>query len=655
MYDFDALKTRMRDYLSEEFNIRNVRRNFACPICGSGHKTPCASYDPRTDRIKCFSCGWNGDIIDLCGKIENITPAEAARRLSERFDHAPIHKPTSSAKTAVEGAQTPPNFKEYIERCASDEHAANYFKARGITQPVITTFRLGFDNVEQVAVIPYNEHFYIGRYLNPTAGKYKRVSGVTKSEPFNAAALLQDTSAPVWITEGEINALSIESLSLQAVAIGSSSDWRVLVNYLDTHGGTKRPLIVFLDNDEAGQAAQAELCAALADREIRFKNATCDALNHNYDINDALMNDPDGLKEVLQGMEKEFINEINKNLTTFNNEGTTGAPLRKTLVYSGTDILQRFITKIQSADFRPIPTGFPMLDSKLGGGLFSGLVILSAAPSEGKTTLAMQLCETIAEQQERDVLVFSFEMSREQLVAKTVSRLTYEAANQNPACALTALEFMKGYEWDKLEGAKLSTLEAVLARYREKIGSRIYIFDDATPTLNGIMEKIAWYRANVPTKEKAPIVLIDYLQLLDVEGKEFVAGCKDITLALKKYAIEQDTLVFAVSAVNRDSQRSGASLTSSYGSSFAEYSADYMFTLDFRAIKNGWDVKKEELKQKPVREMALTIQKNRMGETGATVDFYYAAAHNHFTDRPTEQQLADAVKGIENRKGGVIR
>ena len=54
--------------------------------------------------------------------------------------------------------------------------------------------------------------------------------------------------------------------------------------------------------------------------------------------------------------------------------------------------------------------------------------------------------------------------------------------------------------------------------------------------------------------------------------------------------------------------------------------------------------------------MTVTIQKNRMGTTGEMIDFRYAAPYNHFSDTPTETQLAEDVQRIEEpKKGGVIR
>ena len=639
--DFNSLKGYLPDYLREEFGVTNTRRNFTCPICGRGNNTPCASYDSRTERIKCFSCDWTGDIFDLVSERENVDTAGAVKIVSERFSNRPVKKYTPAPARPAE------DFSAYIERCSADPHAADYFMGRGISAEVVKRFSLGLDTVKQLAIIPYSNGFYIGRYTVESPYKYERPKGAAKTEPFNSARLLDQTTAPLWICEGEINALSLETLSLQAVALGSSSDWRVLQAFAERHRSEiVRPLMVCLDNDEAGNRAQADLSQALQELGLQVFPV---AWPLREDINDQLRKDGKQLLEFAKKEEQRVEQQFNKGLQT----GFSNSSLQ---AYNAVVALDSFLGKVQDPNFKPTPTGFPVLDQKLGGGLYSGLALVAAAPSEGKTTFTMQICENIAERDQRDILVFSFEMSREQLIAKTLSRLTYEGAERNANAALSAGEFMQSYKPDnKLEGAKIMSREPAIERYRDSIAPYIYIVDDAEPTTAGVIAKIEEYERIQKPGKKAPIVLVDYLQLLDSEGKEFVSGCRDITLALKQYAITRDTIVFAISAVNRDSQRNGTSLTSSYGSSFAEYSSDYMLTIDFTAIKKKiGEESKEALKQKPIREMTVTIQKNRMGSTGDSIDFYYAAAYNHFTDKPNERELAGAVAQIrESRKGGI--
>lgn len=52
-----------------------------CPVCGGGHRTPCANiYHRDKSRLHCFSCGFHGDAADLAVAVEGIPLSEALRR-----------------------------------------------------------------------------------------------------------------------------------------------------------------------------------------------------------------------------------------------------------------------------------------------------------------------------------------------------------------------------------------------------------------------------------------------------------------------------------------------------------------------------------------------------------------------------------------------
>ncbi len=90
--------------------------------------------------------------------------------------------------------------------------------------------------------------------------------------------------------------------------------------------------------------------------------------------------------------------------------------------------LQEFIDGIaNSVDTPFLPTGFPKLDNVLDGGLYEGLYIIGAISSLGKTTIITQIADQVASQG-HDVLIFSLEMARSELMAKSISRLAKRVA-----------------------------------------------------------------------------------------------------------------------------------------------------------------------------------------------------------------------------------
>ena len=68
-----------------------------------------------------------------------------------------------------------------------------------------------------------------------------------------------------------------------------------------------------------------------------------------------------------------------------------------------------------------VPTGFKDLDVMLTGLQPSDLIIIAARPSMGKTSLALNIASHVALNENLPVIVFSLEMSREQLAMRLLS------------------------------------------------------------------------------------------------------------------------------------------------------------------------------------------------------------------------------------------
>ena len=84
-----------------------------------------------------------------------------------------------------------------------------------------------------------------------------RIIRLRKARLFNAEAL--DTAEkPVFIVEGEIDAMSIVEAGGEAVGLGSASNVRLLLERL-AKKKPAQPLILALDNDERGRKASCEL------------------------------------------------------------------------------------------------------------------------------------------------------------------------------------------------------------------------------------------------------------------------------------------------------------------------------------------------------------------------------------------------------------
>ena len=111
---------------------------------------------------------------------------------------------------------------------------------------------------------------------------------------------------------------------------------------------------------------------------------------------------------------------------------------------------------------------------------------------------------------------------------------------------------------------------------------------------------------------------------------------KKTSRIMKKYVIETNSIGFLIVANNRGSnQEKQTKLDSGRGTSDIEYSSDYNLQLNFSEWEHNPNSKKTatELKQQNPREMSVTIQKQRFGQSGTIVDFIFNGISNSFEEK----------------------
>ncbi len=132
-----------------------------------------------------------------------------------------------------------------------------------------------------------------------------------------------------------------------------------------------------------------------------------------------------------------------------------------------------------------VSTGYRDIDLILGGGMLSsGMYILAARPGMGKTTLALNIADRVAERT-GPVLFISLEMDVEQLVAKRVARLSGIPANRLLMGKLSEQEYAKmAQAAGKLEQVPLyinrkpgATVEQIEALARRVPGLALVVVD----------------------------------------------------------------------------------------------------------------------------------------------------------------------------------
>lgn len=140
-------------------------------------------------------------------------------------------------------------------------------------------------------IIPTGKYSYLARDTTGTALHPKMRVG--KQDIFNAEALTAKTDKPIFITEGEIDAMSIIDVGFEAVALGSLGNIRQLDKIK-----CNRPLVAAFDSDEAGQRAAGSL-------SLPYRLS----LGGYKDANEALMADRAGLTRAV-ALQAEYVEGI---------------------------------------------------------------------------------------------------------------------------------------------------------------------------------------------------------------------------------------------------------------------------------------------------------------------------------------------------------
>lgn len=636
---------------------------YICPICGSGsgpNGTGITTKDGK--RFTCWGkgrCFTSADIPDIIALKEGLNPGsgealEAAYRAYNILITGSTNKgyciggvtmgqpglPSTGNKAPSAAPANPPaaqkekpkkDYSADFEEWHKHISETDYHKERFL-DTTVERFNLGFNAnfktyedrdgtrvygiIWKALIIPNGPYNYIARNTNPEAEHGNRYRFSTGTRPFFNIKALEQEEKPVFIVEGEIDALSIIEAGGEAIAIQNNA--KKFLREIDK-GQVKQPLLLALDKDEAGREAEAVLAAGLQAKEIPFLQA--DITGEYKDANEAFRNNtPAFVQDVY--MAQQSI----KATKTEAQEAERAAYMKINAAAN----LEAFFAEVSQGK-KPYSTGFKLLDKELGGGIFEGLTIVGAVTSAGKTTLTMQAADSMA-RAGHDVLIFSLETGMNELIARSISRETLlECFEQRlpDTDALTTRAILNG------EQGTQGILEAASKAY-EKYAGNLYIFQS--------LGKIGTKRIREETQRhkditgRTPIVVIDYLQLLGQNEAKYSTGAKDIMDAavteLKCMSVDYKTPVILVSSFNRDNYKSDANFASFKESGGIEYSADLLLGLQYEgAGKEGFNQEKlEQLAEAKPRKMELKIMKNRNGEWGQRILFDYYAFANYFQE-----------------------
>ncbi len=254
-----------------------------------------------------------------------------------------------------------------------------------------------------------------------------------------------------------------------------------------------------------------------------------------------------------------------------------------------------------------LTTGFSDLDRKLGGLQKTDLILIAARPAMGKTAFSLNIAQNAALRGKAKVAIFNLEMSKEQLIQRMIASISR-------------------VELTKLKNGSLDDEEwpQITQGIRMLQSAQIHVDDSPGITVTELRSKCR----RLKVEKGLDLVLIDYLQLMENEGKveSRQQEISKISRSLKILAKELECPVIALSQLSRapEARSDHRPMLSDLRESGAiEQDADLVMFL-YRD-----DYYNKDSEQKNITE--VIIAKHRHGEVG-TIPLTWLGQYQLFGD-----------------------
>lgn len=682
----EEARQKVYELFKQELKPDRSKKGYICPICGSGsgpNGTGMTENQKNPFHYTCWAgCFKNSDAFDIIA-LQNHLPIGSFQVFRDSYNKFGIsadfleNDDLQGKKMSKKGVKNAPKrctrpkfeplyavkmpfivtpettphggvFPDFSGKIRQAQEALpgsageSYLRSRGISQATAAAYRLGFspaeffaaDQQEHPAVIlPSGSSFFTARNISGGA-RYANPKG-GQATLFNGRALGNLQGRPVFLVEGALDALSILEAGGLAAALNSTGNLELFLSQVRERGRLP-PVILCLDPDEAGEGAAAKIREALDAADVPHMDGHA-ILGGEHDANDALVADPARFRESVAAAEREALHIVPAASAEYRN-------------LNAANCLRELVDEIaRNADAPGIRTGFPSLDEAFGGGLYAGLYFLGAVSSAGKTTFALQLCDQVAAAGQ-DVLIFSMEMARKELMAKSVSRLTYQlAAAQGLGtwAAKSVRGILDGSRWKGYSGEEQLLIAESLERYAADIAPHVWIFesvgDFGTDDIRAAVQK------HIRLTGNPPVCLIDYVQIMapsDLRATD--KQNTDIAVReLKRISRDFSIPVIGISSLNRESYAEPISTRAFKESGAIEYGCDMLLGLQYAGMEYLPDENEKDRRIR-IRElteaneraaaegqgvrMQLKALKQRSGKRGVSVDFTYFPKFNVFLD-----------------------
>jgi replicative DNA helicase len=310
-----------------------------------------------------------------------------------------------------------------------------------------------------------------------------------------------------------------------------------------------------------------------------------------------------------------------------------------------------------SAAARVWPSGFPLLDTYLGGGLRSGeLVLLGGPQGLGKTTFALQLLRNVVAAGEKAVY-FSFEHDPSTVLERLIA---VEAGTQFGVEAVSLRRIREAMEAADGRAGSLQDRLSQTVGGSEAVGAvtsyahrlLVHRSSGTSTSVESIREVVDSIRRDLGAP---PLVVVDYLQKVMVPGGSQVEEERvtSVVEGLKDLALDADLPVLAVVAADKEGLVAGRRLRvhNLRGSAALAYEADVVLIMNdkYDVVARHHLVYDVGNAERFRNWMVLSIEKNRTGLDKIDLEFRKRFEQGRFESegQPVAEQLVDERVFVE--------
>jgi len=285
--------------------------------------------------------------------------------------------------------------------------------------------------------------------------------------------------------------------------------------------------------------------------------------------------------------------------------------------------------KFDSGTIDGIPTGLTRLDNTTTGWGKNQLIVLAARPGMGKTALLLHFAIAAAQSGDKNICVYSLEMSRESLL----DRMIHKNTTIDPS----------NYKKGNLNQADLKEIEQSV----QLLNSLPISFDDKASC------DLRYISANSKLLHKkglCDMIIVDYLQIMDMtyHGMNREQSVAKTTTELKKLAKELDIPIIILAQLSREVEKTTDKkplLSHLRESGAIEQDADIVMFIWRPAYYDLETVEFDGLQINTDGYGELIIAKHRGGECG-TIQFRHNRSLTHIED--WNKPNVNRFMGIDN-------